>query len=77
MKRPLEKSENNNKRRRLDNDFHPATGVHNYILNDPILDWLKLKKKKGNVLEEFNQFEESAESAGSSPAKPTRTNTRR
>jgi hypothetical protein len=48
MKRKADAHDNPKRARRVQNqldDYHSASSVHNFILNDPIMDWLKYKKE--------------------------------
>ena len=44
------------KKQRLNNDFFPASGVHNYMLNDPILDWIKHRKTSVSEVQEMQKM---------------------
>ena len=46
------------KKQRLTNNYHPASGVHNYMLNDPVLDWIKYRKGKLGEVHEVQEMED-------------------
>ena len=46
-KRFKNEEESSSEDRRVPFDYHSASSVHNFMLNDPIVDWLKFKEKGG------------------------------